>query len=131
MPVVDTEFLFALSPGDPRHGRALRLLSMKGLKVPDTALLEFQVVLRARGRKPGEIAAAMNALKHVFKSYRVREVSTIGTELFVRQAELEEKYGLSYFDSMIAASALAVDGVIVSDDRAFDRVPGLRRIPLG
>lgn len=42
--------------------------------------------------------------------------------LFIRQAEIEEKKGLSYFDSLIAASALAVDGaIIVSDDSAFDR----------
>ena len=42
--------------------------------------------------------------------------------LFIRQAEIEEKKGLSYFYSLIAASALAVDGaIIVSDDSAFDR----------
>jgi len=37
---------------------------------------------------------------------------------------------LSYFDSLIAASALALDDQVVSVGDSFDRVPGLRRIPL-
>ncbi len=131
MPVIDTEFLFALNPNDRRHEKALKTLSVKGLKVPDTALFEFQVVLRARDRKPDEVASAMKALKYVFESNRIKEVSTINADLFVKQAEIEEKYGLSYFDSLIAASALAVDGVVVSDDAAFDKVPELKRVPLG
>lgn len=131
MPVADTELLFALNPNDKKHSKALKVLSIKGLKVPDTALFEFQAVLRARGRKAGEVALAMEALKQIFESRKIKEVSTINTDLFIKQAEIEEKYGLSYFDSMIAASALAIDSSVVSDDVAFDRVPGLKRIPLG
>ena len=86
--------------------------------------------LRARGRRPEEVASAMKALKLIFESRKIKEASTINTGLFIRQAEIEEKYGLSYFDSMIAASALAVDSEVVSNDMAFDRVPGLKRIPL-
>lgn len=130
MPVADTEFLFALNPRDKKHAEAIKTLSMNNLKIPDTAIFEFQVVLRARGRELSEIAKAMAALKQIFGK-RIKEVSTINTSLFIKQAEIEEKYGLSYFDSMIAASALAVDGVIVSDDRDFDKVEGLRRLPLG
>ena len=99
-------------------------------RVPDTALLEFRIVLRARGRSSKEIASAMTALKYVFESYRIKEASTISTKLFIKQAELEEKYGLSYFDSLIASSALLLDKIIVSDDKAFDKIPKLKRIPL-
>jgi len=131
MPVIDTEMLFALNPNDKKHDRALRALSIKGLKAPDSALFEFQVVLRARGRKPEEVASAMKALKRIFESRKIKETSTISTSLFIKQAEIEERYGLSYFDSMIAASALAVDSEVVSDDAAFDKVPGLIWISLG
>ena len=98
-------------------------------RVPDTALLEFRIVLRARGRSSKEIASAMTALKYIFESYRIKEALTISIELFIKQAELQEKYGLSYFDSLIASSAL-LDKVIVSDDKAFNKISKLRRIPL-
>ncbi len=130
MPVADTELLFTLNPKDHRHGKALKALKIRGLKIPDTALLEFQAVLRARGRRPREAAEAVKALKHIFTSYGVREAKTINTDLIIKQAELEEKYGLTFFDSLIAASALAVDPTIISDDPAFDKIPGLKRIPL-
>ncbi|MEM1658359.1 MAG: hypothetical protein QXX87_01400 [Candidatus Jordarchaeales archaeon] len=58
MPVADTEFLFALNPRDKKHEKALKTLSIKDLKVPDTALLEFQAVLRARGRTAADVAKA-------------------------------------------------------------------------
>ncbi|AKG38443.1 hypothetical protein MA03_02965 [Infirmifilum uzonense] len=130
MPIADTEVLFAMNPRDDRHAKALRALRVKGLRVPDTALLEFQVVLRARGRRPEEVAAALEALGSILAAHRVPELRTLGLGLLVRQAEIERSYGLSYFDSLIAASALAYDGVVISDDAAFDKVPGLRRIPL-
>lgn len=130
MPVADTELLFALNPLDPKHEKAMKSLSLKP-KILDTAIFEFQVVLRARNRKATEIASAMAALKQIFEGRKLKEICTINANLFIRQAEIEEKYGLSYFDSLIAASTLAADGIIVSDDPAFDKVQGLKRIPLG
>jgi len=131
MPVADTELLFALNPLDKKHEEAMKSLSLKGLKIPDTAVFEFQIVLRARGRKAKEVASAMRALKQICESRKLKEVCTAETTLFIRQTEIEEKYGLSYFDSLIAASAFKVDSAVVSDDSAFDRVQGLKRIPLG
>lgn len=130
MPIVDTEFLFALAPLDRKHERAMESLSIRNLRVPDTALFEFQIVLRARGRKADEVAKAIVAIREIL-GRTAREVQTISTDLFLKQAEIEIKYELSYFDSLIAASALLTDAMIVSDDRDFDRVPGLNRIIIG
>ncbi|MEA2089324.1 MAG: hypothetical protein U9O89_00990 [Thermoproteota archaeon] len=58
------------------------------------------------------------------------KVKTVNSSLLPLQCELEEGYQLSYFGSLLAASALAVDRRIVSDDEAFDRVLELDRIPL-
>jgi len=66
----------------------------------------------------------------IFRSYGVKEVRTIDSDLLVKQAELESRFGLSYFDSMITASTLSLDKAIISDDKAFDKIPGLRRLPL-
>lgn len=131
MPVADTDFLFAINPRDPKHQHAMRLLKELGdLMVPDTAVLEFQVVLRARGRTPFQVKMALLALHEALTRNNVEEVKTISTSLLAFQSELEDKYELSYFDSLIAASALTLDRRVVSDDCAFDKIPDLKRISL-
>jgi len=131
VPVADTEFLFALNPRDHKHQHVMRLLKeLSGIMVPDTAALEFQVVLRVRGRSPSQVKMALLALHEALTRSNVKEVKTMGMSLLALQSELEETYGLSYFDSLIAASALTLDRQVISDDDDFDRVPNLKRIPL-
>ena len=131
MPVADTEFLFALNPRDRKHQHAMRLLKeISELMVPDTAALEFQVVLRARGRSPSQVKMVLLALHEALTRSNVEGVETVSVTLLALQSELEERYGLSYFDSLIAASALTLDRQVISDDDAFERVPNLKRIPL-
>lgn len=103
---------------------------ISSLTAPDTALLEFQTVLRARGTTPSEVKMALLALHEALRHNNVEEVRTINTGLLALQCDLEERYGLSYFDSLIAASALVLDRKVVSDDEAFNRLPDLERIPL-
>lgn len=132
MPVVDTEVLFAFSPADSKHSRVLKLLSSRANVVaPDVAMLEFQIVLRARGRGTAQVKAAMLALHETLARYNVKEVKTLDSSLLALQCELEEKHRLSYFDSLVAAAALALDQKVISSDKAFDSVPDLERIPLG
>jgi len=130
MPIADTEFLFALNPKDKRHKYALKYLELKDLRITDVALLEFQTVLKARGRSNKDITSALIALKQIFENKRVKEVHTLNVKLLIKQMDIEERCKLSYFDSLIAASALVADGVIISDDLAFEKVPNLKRIAL-
>ena len=128
VPVIDTEVLFAFSPTDSKHSHAVRLLdSRNNLMATDTVLLEFQLVLRGRGKSSRETREAMLALDKILLDHGVKQVKTINASLLALQSEIEFKSELSYFDSLIAASALSVDGIITSDDRAFDRVSGLKR----
>ena len=131
MPVADTEVLFALSPKDPKHHGVLKLMKeLTNLAAPDTAILEFQTVLRARGRSPSEVKMALLALHEALTRQNVKEGKTINTALLALQCDLEERYELSYFDSLIAASALSLDRRVISNDEAFDKVPNIKRIPL-
>jgi len=131
MPVADTEVLFALSPRDPKHSLVMQLLASRAdVVVPDVAVLEFQLVLRARGKRPAEVRTAMLALHEAIVRHGMEETQTLSTSSLSLQSELEERYGLSYFDSLVAAAALVSDGRVISDDEAFDRVPGLERISL-
>jgi len=116
MPVADTDLLFAINPRDHKHKHAMRLLKeVSGLIVPDTATLEFQVVLRARGRSPSQVRMALLALHEALTQNNVKEVKTLSTSLLAFQSELEERYRMSYFDSLIAASTLTLDRQVVSD----------------
>ena len=133
MPVLDTEIIFALNPKDKSNMSTLKTLgelSKKGEEIfaPDTSIYEFQSVLRGLNKKPSEVKLALISLKQAFEDNNIEEARTLGIGTIVLQCEFEEKYGLSYFDSLIAASTFVLDRIIVSGDRAFDKVPGLRRI---
>lgn len=131
MPVLDTQVLFALNPADRKHSHVSKLLaSGKGLIMPDVCLLEYEMVLKARGRKLGDIRQSLLALSKILTEAGVEEANTLGSFLLGTQMKLEGELGLSFFDSLIAASALSLDSVIVSDDSSFDDVPGLSRVPL-
>jgi len=131
MPILDTELLFALSPKDPKHKDALKLVkNLKGIMVPDTSLLEFQMVLRGRGRSISQLRLAMLALSKALLDNHITEAKTIDLKLLILQMEIEQKYLLSFFDSLIAASALLTDREIISDDPDYDKVPSLKRIPI-
>ncbi len=135
MPVLDTQVLFALNPRDRFHQRAFKRLAElreKKLKLyaTDTAVLEFQVVLRSVDRKPEAVRKALLALRSALQINGVIEAATLDTELLARQCEIEQEYGLSYFDSLIAASALRLYEGILSDDESFGKVPTIIRTPL-
>lgn len=131
MPIADTQVLFALNPKDPKHPYAIKTLQdLDDTTVPDTSTLEFQIVLRGRGRGSTQVRNALLALHEVLRRMEVRQNKTISIILLALQCELEERHGLTYFDSLIAASALTLDGQVISDDRAFDKIPNLKRIPL-
>jgi len=128
---VDTEALFALNPKDSKHRYALKLFKEDAnIVAPDTAILEFQSVLRARGRPPSQVKMALLSLHELLIQSKVKEEKTITASLLALQCELEENYGLSYFNSLVAASALTMGRRLVSDDEAFDRIPNIERIPL-
>lgn len=97
---------------------------------PDSAILEFEVVLRSLNRTAGEIRPALLALRKALQQNNVTEMKTLGTNTLSMQCEIEETYGLTYFDSLVAASAMTMDGVIVSNDEDFEKVPNLKRRPL-
>ena len=114
------------------EGEVLSELRKKGkeILVPDTTIFEFQIVLKSIGKEPLIIKAIILALRRAIEINGGKEISTINSDLMARQCEIEEKYGLTYFDSLIAASVLKLDYEIISDDKAFNKIPGIRRIPL-
>lgn len=130
MPVADTELLFLLNPDDSRHKAAMDRLRAGHMSVPDTAFLEFAVVLRSKGLQPAVIREIILSVADTLKGLGVGTASVLGPEVIAQAASIEEKHGLSFFDALIAASSLILDRVVLSDDAAYDRVEGLKRVPL-
>ncbi len=98
--------------------------------MPDIALLELEITLRSRGRSVSQIKKTLMSLKKIFFDYDIHEVSVLGTDTILLHLDLMEEHKLSYFDSLIAVSAINIDGTIVSDDKVFDYIEGLKRIPI-
>ena len=131
MPVLDTEVLFALDPKDAHHKDAIRFLgSRDDLVAPDTSLFEYLTVLRTMNVKPGDVKQLLLALTQELDRRGVPQARTIDLMLLTKHCELESDSGLTFFDSLIAASALSLGEAVVSDDEDFDMVPGLQRIRL-
>ncbi len=131
MPVLDTVVLFgAADPKDPAHEKSKRFLARLG--EPDYylagfAMLEFDIVMKSRGFSYGERMArhALLAKDYPPSSVKVRPVSP--SVLFLA-ARIEGEEGTDYFDAGVTAEAKSLDGLVVSSDRIFDELKGLKRI---
>lgn len=132
MPIIDTVVLFAAADRSDRvHLKAtaqLRKLG-RGLLLGTFALMEFDVVLKSRGFSGKERRDEMTLLTIDFPRVAT-SVHPITPRTLYLGSLYEERFGLDYFDSLLAAEASEHDGAMVSTDREFDRIPGLRRIPL-
>ena len=133
MPATDTDVIFALNPDDRLHKPVLRTLkklreSGEEIYTPAAALLEFMLVLRALGRSMDEISRALLAMKAALELNNIKETCVIDAATLAQACELETMHGLSLFDSLIAASALKLDRKIISTDKAYDKIHGLKRI---
>lgn len=131
MPILDTVVLFAAGDeGDRHHSRAKRHLESIGeadVYLGAFALLEFDITLKSRGFSFEE---RMERHALLLRDYPAldRKVSRLSSATLYLTSRLEAEVRLEYFDAGIAAEALQFDGVVVSTDRAFDQVEGLRKI---
>ena len=128
MPVIELDMLVALvNPRDRLHELADRLFSKIAAgkvkaAVASSALLEYELLLRSRGYPEHEIRRDISAFRSLLPDV------PITSEVIVRASEVRERYGLTYFDSLHAASAMTADGVIVSTDRDYERVENLKAV---
>ncbi len=126
MPVIDTIVLFSAANTEHKWhliGKtALKLVNTNdNWWIPSFTLVEFDLVLKSRGFSNEERMEKYSLLIHDFpnilnKSYPI-------TPLVLHEtSRLEEVYELDYFDAGIAATSLAVDGKITTNDRQLKRV---------
>ena len=131
MPILDTVVLFgAADSKDVAHEKSKRFLAR--LEEPvyylaGFALFEFDIVMKSRGFSYRErmLQHALLAKDYPAATVKVRSVSP--SVLFLA-ARIEGEEGTDYFDAGVAAEAKSLDGRVVSNDRVFDGLKGLRRI---
>lgn len=129
MPIIELDALIAfVNASDKLHRAAARLFDkicagkIKGAKAAASAYLEYELVLRSRGYPTPEIREHLAA----FKNLPNLGEAPLNLNAVLKAFELREEHGLSYFDSLHAATALLADGEIISSDEAYRKVEGLK-----
>lgn len=131
MPVADTDFLFSLSPNDKKHKYVINILNtVKNIKVPDIVLFEYYIVLMNRGISFQDIKRVLLALQELFWQYKIETIHTVDISHLILSLELRINYNFSFFDSLVAAATITNDQKIISDDKAFDKIDIIKRIPI-
>jgi len=90
------------------------------------AYLEYELILRSRGYSEKEIRNDLNN----FRDMPNLDEAPLTLDILIKASELREKYNLSFFDSLHAATALPSDKVIISMDPDYGRIRELRTISL-
>lgn len=101
--------------------------ALKNLAIASSALMEYELVLRARGYSEKSIREDLEAFSRL-KGVRILPLTH---ETLLKAIELRIKHRLTYFDSLHAATALLHDSAIISADRAYKAVEGLTVLDLG
>lgn len=132
MPVLDTMVLFgAADPEDPIHKEAkayLDKLTPAGeYWIPSFALVEFDLVLRSRGKDPKEKMDIYLLFEKDYSEASPRYLPITSTTLY-HLARLEINYDIDYFDAGIVAQALTLDGMVITKDKAIRDIPEVEAI---
>ena len=128
MPLIELDVLLAFINGSDRyHEVASRVVEAavtdESYYLSSVALIEMSLIYRSRSME-SELEEDLGLLLSLFNG-RTTHLTPLEA---MRAAWIRRKYGLSFFDSLHAASAMSLDSTILSFDEAYDRVEGLKRI---
>jgi len=129
MPLLENDVLFAyLNEYDRNHETAEEIFEKLkngkiSVEISSVSLIEMELVYRSEKIEDKLLKdlAAVAALPNV-------EYVTLTPDVAVASVYLRQTLNLTFFDSHYAATALNLDGKIITFDHAYDRVPGLARI---
>ncbi len=129
MPILELDMMIAfVNSADTLHKLASEVFDkvvrgeLENAAIPCSAYMEYELALRSRGYDEEEIRLDLES----FRSMRNLGEVPLTPEILLEASRLRSRYRLSYFDSLHAASALAHDKVIISVDKAYQKIPGLR-----
>ena len=122
MEIVDTVYLVAyFKQTDPLHDNAVNVVENLGKerRVSEAALLELDLLMKARGFTEGERRAVWSLLSRVIDVNSVEPVYPLD---FCVAVYLSEKYSLEYFDSLVAAQCIVRNAIPLTTDSEIKEV---------
>ena len=135
MPVADTEFLFGMRSSDTKHGYVRSILDeletaypdkKKELSIPPLAIFEVVIVCMSEGKGINTIIETLELIDDITTTYKLGIIE-FNADHLVKGLAVYRDFKRGFFDSLMAGSALAHDGIILGDDEAFLNIPNLRR----
>jgi len=135
LPVADTEFLFGMRSSDPKHMYVRSILEeleraypdrRKELIIPPLAIFELAIVCMSAGKRISTIIETIKLIDDALSRYKL-SIMDFNIEQVVEGLTIYKDLKRSFFDSLMAGTALAHDRIIIGDDEAFLNIPNLRR----
>jgi len=133
MPIIELDLIIGfLSDKDKNHIIATKIFhniknnALKDIKIPTSALLELELVLKSKRVPESEIT---KDIIHLIEFPNISEFPLDSRVLVLAQKLRAEYFGLTFFDSLHCASALLFDNTIINTDQLFDNIHELKRIP--
>lgn len=128
MPLLETDIIFAyLNRADRHHTAAVAIFNeiKEGaeLSISSLSLVEIELIYKSTNLEQHLTPhiSALSILPNV--TYTPLSVDIVLTSIYLRQ-----NHNLTFFDSHYGATALQGDAEIISTDKVYSKIPGLRRI---
>ena len=131
MPLIETDTLYAfLNKNDEYHEFADKIMvkinngKFKAI-ISSVSLIELQLIYKS---KEIEYEFEMDLVD----LQRIKNMEWVSLDPIssLTAIHLRKRYELSFFDSLHAGLAINLDKQIISQDKEYDKISGLKRIPL-
>jgi len=100
----------------------ISLNEIKNIFIPSSVFMEYELLLKSKKIKTSEL---IRDIIHFKALENIKEIP-LNSSIIILAQNLRENYNLTYFDSLHCASALNVDGIIISTDKDFKNVKNLK-----
>jgi len=131
MPLIETDTLYSfLNANDINHKFAETIIlrvnnGELNVKFSSVLLIELQLIYKSKGIEY-EFELDLVELQRI-KNIEWALLDAISS---LTAIHLRKKYNLSFFDSLHVGIAITLDKQIISQDKEYDKIIGLQRIPL-
>ena len=131
MPLIETDLLYSfLNANDINHKFANNIILQVNsgelaVKFSSVSLIELQLIYKSK-KIEYEFELDLVELQRI-KNIEWALLDTISS---LTAIHIRKKYDLSFFDSLHVGIAINLDKQIISQDREYDNIAGLKRIPL-
>ena len=131
MPLIETDTIIGfLNKRDKFHKEAnliFKKINKKQLDVviSSVSLIELQLIYKSK-----QIEFQFEFDLAEFQAIRNLEWAPLNIESSLAAINFRKRYDLTFFDSLHVGIAINLDKQIISQDKKYDNIAGLKRIPL-